>query len=86
MDNLTEALGLFTRASRLAPNDPEIERGLAHAAQQLETALSLDPRRDDVRAKRLTVSDEASNGLYFLTSSIWKTVPRLARDVAMAFD
>lgn len=52
---------------------------------RLRANISLLLMSDDVRAKRLTVSDEASNGLYFLTSSIWKTVPRLARDVAMAF-
>ena len=34
---------------------PVIERGLAHAAQRLETALSLDLRRDDVRAQLLAV-------------------------------
>lgn len=39
---------------------------------------------DDVRAKRLTVADEARNGLQFLTGSIWRTVPALARDVAQA--
>ncbi|MBK9757333.1 MAG: protein kinase [Nannocystis sp.] len=34
---------------------PGIERGLARAAQQLEIALSLDIRRDDVRAQLLDV-------------------------------
>ena len=34
---------------------PGIERGLARASQQLETALSLDLRRDDVRAQLLAV-------------------------------
>ena len=34
---------------------PQVERGLARAAQQLETALSLDLRRDDVRARLLEV-------------------------------
>ncbi|TVQ59145.1 MAG: phosphoenolpyruvate carboxylase [Phycisphaerales bacterium] len=36
---------------------------------------------DDVRARRLNVPDEVRNGLYFLTTSIWRVVPRLLRDV-----
>jgi len=36
--------------TRYAEAVPEIERGLAHAAQRLELALSLDGGRDDVRA------------------------------------
>lgn len=39
---------------------------------------------DDVRARRLTVEDEVRNGLFFLTHSIWQTVPRLAEDVDAA--
>ncbi|HEY0135332.1 MAG TPA: serine/threonine-protein kinase, partial [Nannocystis sp.] len=38
---------------RYAAEVPEIERGLARAAQQLETALSLDASRDDVRGRLL---------------------------------
>lgn len=41
---------------------------------------------DDVRARRLTVDDEVRNGLFFLTHSIWKAVPRLARDVDAAVE
>ncbi|MEQ8850346.1 MAG: phosphoenolpyruvate carboxylase [Phycisphaerales bacterium] len=39
---------------------------------------------DDVRHKRLSVPDEVRNGLYFLSTSVWDTLPRLVRDVADA--
>ena len=39
---------------------------------------------DDVRTRRLAVADEAHNGLYFLTTSIWQTIPRLYRDLVSA--
>lgn len=41
---------------------------------------------DTVRAKRLDVSDEVRNGLYFLTTTIWEAVPRLSRDLARAIE
>lgn len=39
---------------------------------------------DSVRSKRLDVTDEIRNGLYFLTTTIWDTIPRLARDLGRA--
>ncbi|USO00123.1 MAG: phosphoenolpyruvate carboxylase [Phycisphaeraceae bacterium] len=39
---------------------------------------------DDVRARRLEVPEEVRNGLYYLRSSIWQTVPRLMRDLVHA--
>ena len=41
---------------------------------------------DDVRPSRITVDDEVRNGLYFLKTSIWKTVPLLYRDLRNAFE
>jgi len=52
----------------------EIEERIRHL-------LALLLMTDDVRAKRLEVPDEVRNGLYFLTTSIWRAVPRLLRDV-----
>lgn len=49
--------------------------------RQLVTTLLLT---DSVRAKRLEVGDEIRNGLYFLTTTIWDTIPRLAKDLAHA--
>lgn len=39
---------------------------------------------DDVRPKRLEVHDEVKNGVFFLRSSIWHTVPRLMRQLCDA--
>lgn len=41
---------------------------------------------DDIRPKRLEVEDEVRNGMFFLRSSIWHTVPRLARQLVDAAD
>ncbi|MFT3684202.1 MAG: phosphoenolpyruvate carboxylase [Phycisphaerales bacterium] len=59
------------------------ERRELEARIRADIALLL--ASDDVRARRLTVDDEARNGLFFLSTSIWQTVPRLARDVETAF-
>lgn len=48
--------------------------------------ISIMLTTDDVRPSRLTVEDEVRNSLYFLRSSIWKTVPRLYRDLRNAFE
>jgi phosphoenolpyruvate carboxylase len=66
------------REDDLLPNERvEIER-------RLERLVSLLLATDDVRARRLDVPDEVRNGLYFLSTSIWDTVPRLVRDLAHA--
>ena len=41
---------------------------------------------DDIRREQLTVEDEIENSLYFITSSIWETVPRLFRDQQEAIE
>ena len=56
----------------------------ADLEDRIRSGISILLMSDDVRAKRLTVEDEARNGLYFLTHSIWQTVPRLVRDVRTA--
>ncbi len=52
--------------------------------RRIRASVSLLLMSDDVRARRLTVGDEVRNGLFFLTHSIWQTVPRLAEDVSAA--
>jgi len=65
---------------RLTPGDRSI------LEQRIRAAVSLLLMSDDVRARRLNVDDEARNGLFFLSHSIWQTVPQLARDVEVAVD
>lgn len=66
------------REEQLSPLDRE---GLL---RRVRASISLLLVSDDVRSRRLTVGDEVRNGLFFLSHSIWQTVPRLAEDVAAA--
>ncbi|MEM1167037.1 MAG: phosphoenolpyruvate carboxylase [Planctomycetota bacterium] len=58
------------------------ERAHANAAIRREIRLMLVT--DEVRAERLRVDQEVTNGLYFLAGTIWETVPRLYRDLGDA--
>ncbi len=63
----------------LTPNEQEA------LLQHILNEIALLIATDEVRSERLTVEDEVENGLYFFTSSIWKTVPRLYDDIRSAF-
>ena len=39
---------------------------------------------DEVRSTSLTVKDEVHNGLYFLTGTVWDTIPRIYKDIDLA--
>ena len=64
---------------RLTPNEKE---ELLH---KVLNEITLLIATDEVRAERLTVEDEVENGLFFITNSIWNTVPRLYDDIRFAF-
>ncbi|MGB0716513.1 MAG: phosphoenolpyruvate carboxylase [Phycisphaerae bacterium] len=64
----------LTRADRA-----KYSRELAHLVELLYAT-------DEVRAERLHVAEEVRNGLYFLTTSIWETIPRLHRDLSEALE
>ena len=66
------------RRDDLLPGERE---RLSHRLRQEAAVLLVS---DDVRGRRLMVADEVKNGLYFLTRSIWDTVPGLARGFASA--
>jgi phosphoenolpyruvate carboxylase len=59
-------------------------RERADTSARLERVVSMLLMTDDVRVKRLDVPDEVRNGIYFLTTTIWQTVPRLVRDIVWA--
>ncbi len=59
-------------------------RERADTQGRLERVVSMLLMTDDVRIKRLDVPDEVRNGIYFLSTTIWKTVPRLFRDIVWA--
>jgi phosphoenolpyruvate carboxylase len=53
-------------------------------ADRLERIVSVMLLTDEIRAQRLGVPDEVINGVYFLSNTIWQTVPRLYRDIVHA--
>ncbi len=62
---------------------PEEEEELhRHLVNRIELLLATD----DLRVRRLEVPEEVQNGLYFLTTTIWRTVPELAQDLAQSLD
>jgi phosphoenolpyruvate carboxylase len=52
--------------------------------QRLDRIVSVLLLTDEIRAQRLGVPDEVINGIYFLSTTIWQTVPRLIRDIVHA--
>ncbi|MFG0306862.1 MAG: phosphoenolpyruvate carboxylase [Phycisphaerales bacterium JB040] len=56
----------------------------ARTESRLRELVELLLVTDDVRAKRLDVPDEVRNGLYFLSTSVWNTVPKLFRELVEA--
>lgn len=82
LDNLVRMAGLL---ERLADDDtPPAER--RSVERRLTGLMQVLLATDEVRPKRLEVLDEVRNGLYFLQSSIWQTVPRLIDELAEAGD
>lgn len=82
LDNLVRIAELL---QQLADGDatPADRRGSARTIEALVRVLLTT---DDVRPKRLEVHDEVKNGMFFLRSTIWRTVPRLAHQLAEASD
>lgn len=72
--SIADAVMRFNRESFIPP---EREQLLSELFTQISVMLSTD----DVRTSSVTVTDEVRNGLYFLTNSIWNTVPRIYADL-----
>ncbi len=51
---------------------------------ELYAQVALLMATDEVRAERPTVEDEVEQGIYFLSGTIWETVPRIHRDLVEA--
>lgn len=82
LDNLVQiANGLLELQSGVLA--PEHERD---CRRRLAALVRILLATDDIRPKRLEVEDEVRNGMFFLRSSIWHTVPRLARQLVDAAD
>ncbi|MCH7521311.1 MAG: phosphoenolpyruvate carboxylase [Candidatus Marinimicrobia bacterium] len=52
--------------------------------QEIYQQITLLMATDDVRSERLQVTDEINNGLYFLSTTIWETIPRIYQDLQKA--
>jgi phosphoenolpyruvate carboxylase len=63
---------------RLTPSEAD---GLV---AEVRNAISLLLATDEVRTRAVTVQDEVRHGLFFLATSIWRTVPRVHQDVREA--
>lgn len=77
-ENITAMIRDYN-SSRFTPNEKET---ILH---QIFNEISLLISTDEVRSERLTVEDEVENGLFFFTTTIWDTIPRLYDDVRFAF-
>lgn len=80
LDKQLEAARCMTRLRQpdLLPRERDEQE------ERLRRVIAMMLFTDEVRARRLDVPDEVRNGLYFLRTSIWQTVPRLMRDIASA--
>jgi phosphoenolpyruvate carboxylase len=64
--------------------DDLTDRERRETRERLDRVVSMLLVTDEVRAERLGVPDEVGNGIYFLSTTIWETVPRLMRDIVWA--
>lgn len=51
---------------------------------EIRNGIALLLATDEVRTRAVTVEDEVRHGLYFLATSIWRTVPQMHRDLQAA--
>jgi phosphoenolpyruvate carboxylase len=66
-------------------SDPRITPAEADALlAEVRNGIALLLATDEVRTRAVTVEDEVRHGLYFLATSIWRTVPQIHRDVQNA--
>jgi phosphoenolpyruvate carboxylase len=58
----------------------------ADASADLGTQIALLLVTDEIRAERPTVHDEIAQGVHFLRTTVWETVPEIHRDVERALE
>jgi len=69
----------------VALRDPDLStRQREDISTKLDRVISMMLMTDEIRAERLGVPDEVKNGIYFLTTTIWETVPKLYEDIVFA--
>ncbi|MSP53737.1 MAG: phosphoenolpyruvate carboxylase [Gammaproteobacteria bacterium] len=66
-------------------NQPSDLQQQTNIIEQLRQHIIILLYTDNIRSSNLTVADEVRNGLYFLRTTIWKTVPKIYHDLQFAF-
>ena len=74
----------IARCVRALRSEDLLPRERSETEDKLKRIIGMLLVTDDVRARRLKVPEEVRNGLYYLRTSIWETVPRLMRDLQHA--
>ena len=77
---IAQSLSLLCDHEKLSPREKD------QIVTQVYHQILLLLASDDIRGERPTVKDEVLNGLYFCTTSIWETVPRLYQDLQESID
>jgi len=81
---------VLSKQQRIARLLPELDRTDLTGQEQDNLVLEIYQQinllmaTDDVRAERLEVKDEIRNGLYFFSTTIWETIPKIHRDLQEA--
>ena len=65
-------------------NQPHTEQQQAIIVEKLRQSILLFLYTDSVRSQNLSVADEVRNGLYFLRTTIWQTLPTIYNDIKFA--
>ncbi len=73
--------GTLAESHRSESTEAERERLRAQLRRDVELMFT----SDEIRPKHREVDDEVDFGLYFLQSSVWEVVPRIADDLERAF-
>ena len=82
LDKQMEVARVLVRLKEHSLTPSEQDDLQIHLINRIELLLATD----DVRVRRLEVPEEVQNGLYFLTTTIWSTVPDLAHDLARSLE
>jgi len=65
-------------------NQPHTAQEYTMIVEQLRQHILLFLYTSSVRSQNLSVADEVRNGLYYLRTTIWQTLPKLYRDIKFA--
>lgn len=66
-------------------NQPIDQQQQAGIIERLREYIIILLYTDNIRSSNLTVADEVRNGLFYLRTTIWQTVPEIYRDLKFAF-